>query len=290
MGISTPAVLCVDDEVNILNALKRLLRKEPYRLLTAGSAKEGLKLISEEHPQVVICDQRMPEMDGATFLRQVKETYPDVIRITLTGFTDVDSIREAVNQGYIFKFLLKPWNDENLILEIRQALRQYELSAANRELNQKVVAQNRELKHLNDHLETLVKQRTEEIVIRNQALELSQAILSDLPIPIIGVDVEGMIVMTNNAVDDFFEGAVQFGVGRMLGDYFPPNVIRSVQRVLSEDSFCSIEIWQLKNVRFKVQSSPLRGKFKGRGIILTFHSAEPAEQANGLKFQEGAQQ
>ena len=135
-------VLCVDDETNILSSLKRLLRKENYRLLTASSGSEGLDILSENEVHLVLSDQRMPAMDGTEFLAKVREEHPDVIRIILTGYTDVDTIMDSVNQGNIFKFLLKPWNDQNLKLEINRALDQYDLIQDNRGLNSKIIKQN----------------------------------------------------------------------------------------------------------------------------------------------------
>ena len=117
------SVLCVDDEKNILNSLRRLLRQENYNLLTASSGAEGLKLLEESHVQLVISDQRMPEMSGVDFLSQVRVKYPEIIRIILSGYTDVNSITDAINKGHIYKFLLKPWDEQNLLLEIRQRCR-----------------------------------------------------------------------------------------------------------------------------------------------------------------------
>jgi response regulator RpfG family c-di-GMP phosphodiesterase len=263
-------ILCVDDERNILAVLRRLLRKEHYRLLTAESAAEGLKILEDEHPWVIISDQRMPGMDGVTFLKKVRETHPDIIRITLTGYTDVETIKEAVNQGHIFKFLLKPWNDENLILDIRQAVNQYRLAAANRELNDKVMAQNEELMKLNERLENLVKERTEEIIVRNQALEFSQSILSDLPVPLIGVGADGMIAMTNFALTSMFKGAVCFELGRMIEEYFEPGMLSSIRKVISGDIPSFTERGVLGGVYFSVDCAPLSGRYGGRGVVLVF--------------------
>ncbi len=109
-------VLCVDDEENILNSLRRLLRNEGYRLLRAKSGDDGLKILKENDVHLVDSDQRMPEMSGTEFLARVWENYPDVIRIVLTGYTDVDSITESITKGQSYKFFLKPWNDQNLNL------------------------------------------------------------------------------------------------------------------------------------------------------------------------------
>ena len=138
-------ILCVDDEPNILHSIKRLLRREGYRLLTAQNAKEGLEILQENEIHLVISDQRMPEMSGTEFFAQVKIRYPDVIRVILSGYTDVDSITESINKGHIYKFLLKPWNDQNLKMEIKQALEQYDLIQTNKKLHAKVIVQNKEL-------------------------------------------------------------------------------------------------------------------------------------------------
>ncbi|MDY6852528.1 MAG: response regulator, partial [Thermodesulfobacteriota bacterium] len=164
-------ILCVDDEGNILSALKRSLRKEKYNLLLASSGTEALKVLSENEVQLVMSDQRMPGMDGTEFLSKVKEKFPDVIRIILTGYTDVDSITEAINQGNIYKFFLKPWNDQHLKLEIEKALEQYDLIQTNKQLHETVVEQNTKLLKINENLESLVQERTMHLEVQNRALE-----------------------------------------------------------------------------------------------------------------------
>lgn len=265
-----PAVLCVDDEVSILNALKRLLRREKYRVITANSAQEALDIIEKQKIQVVISDQRMPVMDGVAFLKKVKERHPDIIRITLTGYTDVDSIREAVNQGHIYKFLLKPWNDDNLILEIRQAFQQYDLVAANRNLNRKVMAQNEELRRLNENLEKLVKERTQDLEIRSQVLELEQAVLEGLPQPIMGVSHEEIIVMSNTALKEMFQDRAVFQVGTNIRDVFPEEIGELILQGLGDDAETLSKHFSLAGLAFKLQCIPLSGRFKGQGLILSF--------------------
>ncbi len=99
-------ILCVDDEKQILSALKRLLRKETFDLLTATNGEEGLKIMASRDIHLVISDHRMPEMSGISFLSKVRETYPDTIRILLTGYTEIDSIKASINEGHVYKFLL----------------------------------------------------------------------------------------------------------------------------------------------------------------------------------------
>ena len=107
-------LLIVDDEDNILAALTRLLRREGYSILRANSGKEGLELLKDNHVGVIMSDQRMPEMTGVEFLSQVKDLYPDTVRMVLSGYTDLNSVTDAINKGAIYKFLTKPWDDELL--------------------------------------------------------------------------------------------------------------------------------------------------------------------------------
>ena len=111
----TRTLLLVDDEENILSALKRLLRRDGYHIVTA--LRRGRRPAAHwprHEVDVIISDQRMPGMTGVEFLRRAKELYPDTIRMVLSGYTELQSIIDAVNEGAIYKFLTKPWDDERL--------------------------------------------------------------------------------------------------------------------------------------------------------------------------------
>jgi YesN/AraC family two-component response regulator len=261
-------ILCVDDEENILNSLKRLLRKESYRLLTAPSGADGLKLLEENSVHLVISDQRMPQMDGTQFLAKVKEEYPDAIRIILTGYTNVDSITESINKGHVYKFLLKPWNDQSLKLEIKQALEQYDLIQANKILHKKVLKQNEELKTMNENLEALVSERTKQLVIQNRALELSRAILQDLPLPIIGVSSDGMIAVTNQEAQALSCNGHAIEVGGELAEYFPTDIQQNVAAALKTNKKQSLKEYRLSDGVYNIDVSPLSGRFHGKGVIM----------------------
>jgi len=114
-------ILLVDDEPNILRALSRVLRKDGYRILLAESADEAFTLLALNDVQLIISDQRMPKITGTEFLSRVKTIYPHTIRIVLSGYTDLKSVTDAVNQGSIYRFLTKPWDDDVLREEIRRA-------------------------------------------------------------------------------------------------------------------------------------------------------------------------
>ena len=115
-------VMLVDDEESILNSLRRLLRGKPYDLLLATSGAQALSLF-ELHPiDMIICDARMPFMDGPTLLREVHKRDPACMNILLTGYADMSMITQAISDGYIFRYISKPWNDEELQRTLDEAL------------------------------------------------------------------------------------------------------------------------------------------------------------------------
>jgi len=153
-------LLCVDDEANILSALKRLFRPHGYRVLTALSGEQGLKLLGETGVDLVISDMRMPEMDGASFLEQVRQRWPDTMRILLTGYSDISSTIAAVNRGEIYRYISKPWLDDDVVMVVRQAFELKGLALEKARLVELTRKQNLELAKLNAGLEDIVTQRT----------------------------------------------------------------------------------------------------------------------------------
>lgn len=120
---SDKVLLLVDDEPNILRALTRLLRRDGYRILTADTPEEALVLLAQHPVQVIVSDQRMPSMTGTEFFARVKDLYPKTVRLILSGYTDLKSVTDAINHGAIYRFLTKPWDDEELRDQIAQAFR-----------------------------------------------------------------------------------------------------------------------------------------------------------------------
>lgn len=185
-------ILCVDDERNVLRALERVFLDDDYEIALAGSGDEGLSIFESSGPfQIVISDYRMPVMNGVEFLKEVYKLDPDSVRIVLSGYADIGSIVAAINEGHIYKFIAKPWNDEELRETIHACLERYFLQKKNRELLTELAQANREL-------EEKVQQRTEQLVLRNQALEFSQFLLGSLPVGVAGIDENGMIAYCND--------------------------------------------------------------------------------------------
>lgn len=166
-------LLFVDDEANILSALKRLFRPLGYTIFTAESGAQGLDILARESVDLVVSDMRMPEMNGAQFLEKVREKWPETVRILLTGYAEMAATIEAINKGQIYRYVSKPWEDNDFTTSIRHALQQKMLEQEKRRLEELTRRQNEELKELNASLEDKVKARTEELRKTMERLEIA---------------------------------------------------------------------------------------------------------------------
>ena len=166
-------LLCVDDEPNILSALRRLFRPHGYQISIATSGAEGLQVLAEQEIDLIISDMQMPEMNGARFLEQVKARWPETVRILLTGYADITSTVDAINKGEIHRYVSKPWDDNDLLLVVRQALERKALEREKARLEALTARQNAELKDLNANLELKVTERTVELRQAHDKLKTS---------------------------------------------------------------------------------------------------------------------
>jgi type II secretory ATPase GspE/PulE/Tfp pilus assembly ATPase PilB-like protein/FixJ family two-component response regulator len=141
-------ILFVDDERNVLQAMRRIFRQENYTIHTVDSGGQALAIMENQTVQVVISDHRMPGMTGTELLREIKKRWPATIRIMLTGYADVDAVMGAVNDGAVYKFITKPWNDDDLRLTVSLALEQYDLIQENKSLKRQASRHKKEIKRL----------------------------------------------------------------------------------------------------------------------------------------------
>lgn len=125
-GAASRTLLLVDDEENVIRALQRVFRRDGYRVLTASRVQEAFELLASNDVQVIVSDQRMNDVSGTEFLGRVKELYPRTVRLILSGYTDLATVTEAINKGAIYRFLTKPWDEEDLRHHIREAFRTWE--------------------------------------------------------------------------------------------------------------------------------------------------------------------
>jgi putative nucleotidyltransferase with HDIG domain len=177
-NVNEHVVLFVDDEPNILRAIQRLLRGEPWRVLTASDPNEALDIMRRTPAQVVVTDQRMPAMSGVDFLSKVREQHGDVIRMMLTGYTEMTIAVDAINKGEIYRLITKPWNDDELRATLRQAFDHHDLKSEIKRLNTVSREQNFKLQDMNRNLEGKVRERTKQLAQKNQ--ELSTAYIQTI--------------------------------------------------------------------------------------------------------------
>lgn len=258
------ALLLVDDERPILSALCRLLRKEPYRILTAQNGTEALQVMAaEENVHVVVSDFRMPGMSGVDLLREVKQRWPHPVRVVVSGYADGRIIMDSINVGEVYRFLPKPWNDEELIVTLRQCFAQYRLITENERLLEQVRSQNEELRDMNVLLEQAVDQRT-------RSLQLSQEILEKLPLPVLGVSTDGMIVLVNGAVRDLAAPDGPMPLGAHLRDVLPAKVVRSVERAMENGCVAGPTPCMFNNDEYRIHIRMLNegGDLRGCTLVL----------------------
>jgi len=168
-------LLFVDDEDGVLAAMRRIFIEENYEIITANSAENALAIMEREQVNLVLSDHRMPGMTGAELLKTVRERWPETIRIMLTGHADVNSIMGAVKDGAVYKFITKPWNDEDLRLTVSLALQQYVLLHENRRLKEVTRSQQQKLKGysgiFDENRGVMGKILLQEGVLRSEELE-----------------------------------------------------------------------------------------------------------------------
>ena len=164
-------LLCVDDEANILSSLKRLFRPTGYRVLTAPGGAEALALMEQEAVDLIISDMRMPGMNGAEVLAAARERWPETVRVLLTGFADMTSTIEAINKGQLHRYIAKPWDDNEVLLVVREGLEKKALLREKARLEALTLRQNEELRELNATLEQKVEARTAELAAANEKLK-----------------------------------------------------------------------------------------------------------------------
>lgn len=217
-------LLLVDDEENILRSLVRLFRRDGYKIYTANSGKQGLEILAENDVGVILSDQRMPEMNGTEFLSRAKLTHPGSVRIVLSGYTDLSSITDAINDGDIYKFLTKPWEDDSLRENVQEAFRQYELVSENKRLNDEVRIANDKLRKANEKLEKNVELQTHYADINLRGLQIAQEVLDNLPLAVLGIGNDDIISMANIKAHEYLCNGGSRLIGMQVKEALPCNI------------------------------------------------------------------
>lgn len=186
-----PRVLIVDDEQAILNTLRRLLRNEGYEIFVVRSGNKALQVLETlGSVDLLVTDFRMADMTGIQLLEQVRERWPETQRVMLTGYSEVGTILDAVNRGSVYKYLVKPWNDEELKLNLRRSIEQGSLRTANRRLVDEVEKKNQSLVEMVGRLQQDCRDAV-------RGLNFNQALFEWIDAAVVTVDEDGMVVGAN---------------------------------------------------------------------------------------------
>ncbi len=183
MSLAEKTFLVVDDEPDILDAIHRLFRRQ-YRVLTAKTVDEAWELLETEPIQVVMTDQRMPRTTGVEFLSELRERYPDIVRVLLTGYSNIDNVVDAINEGHVYRYISKPWNPSELKLFVAQAFDYYVAQRERQQLvnelraaNEKLESQNAKLTTANEELKMLDRMKTVFMEVVSHELNTPIAVL-----------------------------------------------------------------------------------------------------------------
>jgi len=269
-AVRARTLLLLDDEVNILTSLKRLLRREGYTILIANNSTEAFELLSANTVGVVISDQRMPDMTGTEFLSRVKEFYPDTIRMVLSGYTDLQSVIESINEGSIYRFLTKPWDDDQLRGVIREAFQRQEMSQENAFLNQQNREHSARLLEMNERLESLLSQKTDRIARDEALIGAAQEAFYRVPVPLVGVDDNGMVVLANSRALDLWPMALP---GCELSEVIPAELAACMLM----EATAGPQPLEIGGQHYLGQRQRIDSRSGGTGWLLTFLPMTPAD-------------
>ena len=231
-------VLIVDDEPEVLNSLRRTLRRD-FDVFTARNAEEGFAVLRNHPIQVIISDQRMPDVSGASFLANIREAYPDAIRMLITGYTDMDALVEAVNQGQIHRYLTKPWDPEAVRQYVIDAYDRYRGIVRNHRLSKNLAERNEQL---NDELERYRQGHAgciAELGLMTERQKVLRDLLNDA---IIILDEDGLILDFNSPAERLLARTARNRLSQSFVLALPYPLNERLWHYIKEDSTTALQL------------------------------------------------
>lgn len=245
-------VLFVDDEKEILSSIRRQFRKESFDIVTCNSAENALELMGKDEFQIIISDERMPVTSGLELMKKVKQLYPETVRIILSGYTDSETIINAINMGEIYRFISKPWVYNEIKKVIDEALDKWTIEKKNKKFMEQIIDENKRLKM--------------RLTFRESSLSLEQDLIDEITIPLVAIGDNGSIKIFNRYAKDEFLDNIH--IGNSITSLIPNSIYihleSNIKNSIESGNFC-LEIFEKK---YTVSIRALRPTDAYKGIIL----------------------
>ena len=277
--MSEITVLFVDDEQAILKSYRRLLRKEDYRILTADSGEEAINMLAEYEVHVLVTDQQMPGMSGCQLLSHVRETYPEIVRVTISGYACADAVRETVQAGAIDRFLVKPWKTDDLRASVQQSVQQYRLSTEGRTQ----AVQNGADPEFVSRLTSL---RDDVVAERIMEAEDDVTCVRFLPYPSVCIDAEGRVVCVHESVGRFWPQLAGLGASQSVSTAENETLVSLVNRTLEGGDSTSTELDGEDGMPRAMHSVPLIDSRNVLGCVILMESHQHAIEPQVMEVVE----
>lgn len=245
-------VLFVDDEMDILNSIRRQLRRENYDVITVTSGNEALELLSKETFSLIVSDERMPGKSGVELLKEIKKKYPDTLRIILSGYADSKTIIDAINKGEIYRFIPKPWDIEELKETINHALEKWNIEQSNKIHLKNILEENTRLK--------------EELSYRESKLQLNKESLDQLQVPVLLIGKEFTIEGYNDLFLQNIDNNIKLGINIL--EYLSVNNRGEIEKLLRSESLINKLSLKIKKRSFSIVGRGFRPSDDYLGILI----------------------
>jgi two-component system NtrC family sensor kinase len=260
-----PNILFVDDEEYVLTAIQRHFLDDDYEIHTAHSGKEALEILRTVPVQVVVSDYRMPEMNGGELLRIVSQQWPETVRIVLSGYADISAVISAINDGAIFKFVTKPWDESELRLAVQEALDKHRNLVQMRQLAEMALAEASDLIERPDQAEDELMRRNADLDRENRKLKRYKYVFDALPMSVLLFDENGQLCDATSAAQRLFDENYE----ERHMDSIPSQIIEMVTSVLAGKSISASDNTYVDETgnRWSAEVISISAGLSPRGVI-----------------------
>jgi len=248
-------VLIVDDEIDVLNSLRRQLRKEPFTTIFVSSGKEALKILEKQTVHVLLADHRMPSITGCELLQRVKKQYPDIVRIIFSGFIDMYVLINSINKGEVYRFITKPWDAQEFKKLLYTSIEHYDVLEANRRCMQEILAHNKRL--------------TKTAGDRERTIELTDSVLDALPFAVLALDRSMKIIKMNSLAKSVFPSEGEDISGKQFSSFVSGELIDFIVQGLEKNDGQDARRFTIGDKKFMVRVRKLREDVDmAKGLII----------------------